>query len=94
MRVLYKKETLQDPQKEGQMYTSYTLVSKTEFCCDRFKEYCKKFTGWSYDYGKFSIVNEITYDGHSVTTIDFCPFCGKKIEYEDKDLPKKVRNKK
>ncbi len=94
MRALYKKETLQDPEKEGQTYTNHTLLRETEFCCDKFKEYCKKFTGWSYDLGKFSIVDQITYERHSVSTIDFCPFCGEKIEYEDKDSPKKKRKQK
>jgi len=94
MRALYKKETLQDPEKEGQTYTNHTLLRETEFCCDKFKEYCKKFAGWSYDLGKFSIVDQITYERHSVSTIDFCPFCGEKIEYEDKDSPKKKRKQK
>jgi hypothetical protein len=94
MRALYKKETLKDPEKEGKTYTNHTLLGKTEFCCDKFKEYCKKFTGWSYDHGKFSIVDQITYDGHSVSAIDFCPFCGEKIEYDDTDSPKKTRKHK
>lgn len=91
MRAVYKKETLEDPEKEGKTYTNHTLLRETQFCCDRFKEYCKKFTGWSYEVGKFSIVDQITYDGHSVSSIDFCPFCGEKIEYEDKDSPKKKK---
>ena len=94
MKALYKKETLQDPEKEGETYTNHSLSRETEFCCDKFKEYCKKFTGWSYEHGKFSIVDQITYEGHSISTIDFCPFCGEKIEYEDKDLPKKTRKRK
>ena len=91
MRAIYKKETLQDPEREGATYTNHTLLRETEFCCDKFKEYCKKFPGWSHEQGKFSIVKEITYEGHLVIPIDFCPFCGQKIEYEDKDVPKKNR---
>ncbi|MGQ0792300.1 MAG: hypothetical protein ACT4NJ_08795 [Nitrosopumilaceae archaeon] len=37
---------------------------------------------------------QITYDGHSVKTIDFCPFCGQEIEYEDENTPKKIKQKK
>ncbi len=33
MRALYKKETLQDPEKEGHTYTNHTLLRETEFCC-------------------------------------------------------------
>lgn len=94
MRALYEKETLQDPEKEGAIYTNYSLLNQTEFCCEEFKDHCKKFTAWSYDHGKFSIVNQITYEKHSVILINFCPFCGEKIEYEDIDSPKKLRKKK
>ena len=38
---------------------------------------------WSYEQGKFTIVDQITYDGYLVQSIDFCPFCGEKIDYED-----------
>ncbi len=94
MKATYKKETLPDPAYEGETYDNYTLKRNVEFCCDAFKNYCKKFTGWSYDYGKFGIVDQITYEGHSVPLIDFCPFCGENIEYEDIDKPKKTRKKK
>ena len=94
MKAVYKIETLPEPEKEGETYTNYTLLRETEFCCEKFKAYCKKFTGWSYDHGKFSIVDQITYESHSVSTIDFCPFCGEKIEYEDIDKPKKTKRRK
>jgi len=94
MRAVFRKETLQDPEKKGQTYTNYTLLRNTEFCCELFKEYCKKFTGWSYEKGRFAIVDQITYEGHSVSVINFCPFCGQKIEYEDVDKPKKSRKQK
>lgn len=42
---------------------------------------------------KFSIVDQITYEGHSVQSIDFCPFCGEKIDYEDENKPQKVKKK-
>ena len=94
MKALYKKETLQDPESENNTYSNYTLKHNTEFCCEKFKNYCKKFTGWNYEQGKFVIVDQITYEGHSVKTIDFCPFCGQEIEYEDENTPKKTKQKK
>jgi len=94
MKALYKKETLQDPESENNTYSNYTLKHNTEFCCEKFKNYCKKFTGWNYEQGKFTIVDQITYEGHSVKTIDFCPFCGQEIEYEDENTPKKTKQKK
>ena len=94
MKAWYKKETLQDPESENNTYSNYTLKHNTEFCCEKFKNYCKKFTGWNYEQGKFAIVDQITYEGHSVKTIDFCPFCGQEIEYEDENIPKKTKQKK
>ena len=91
MLASFKKEKLQDPEKEGETYTNYLLLRETQFCCEKFKEHCKKFTVWSYEIGKFSIVDEITYEGHSVSPIDFCPFCGEKIEYKDRDSTKKTK---
>lgn len=94
MKALYKKETLKDPESENHVYLNFTLKRDTEFCCEKFKRYCKKFTVWSYDQGKFAIVDQITYDKHSVQSIDFCPFCGGKIYYEDENAPQKVKRKK
>lgn len=94
MKAVYKKESIPVPEKEGETYTNYSLLRETEFCCKRFKKYCKKFPGWSYDQGRFAIVDQITYEGHSVSTIDFCPFCGQKIEYEDIEKPKKTKRRK
>ena len=94
MKAIYKKETLQDPEKKGGTYTNYLLLRDTKFCCEKFQEHCKKFNAWSYDHGKFSIVDQISYENHSVITIEYCPFCGEKIEYGDKNSPKKTYNKK
>ena len=93
MKAIYKKETLHDPQFEGEAYSNYVLKRDVLFCCDQFKNYCKKFTVWSYDHGKFAIVDQITYEGHSVQTIDFCPFCGEKIEYVYEKNPTKSKRK-
>lgn len=82
MRAPYKKQVLPDPTSEEKTYTNYELQKNAEFCCDEFKSFCKKFTVWSYENGKFAIVDSITYEGHSVRPISFCPFCGEKIEYK------------
>ncbi|HEY4680100.1 MAG TPA: hypothetical protein VIH04_02415 [Nitrosarchaeum sp.] len=94
MKALYKKETLKDPESENNTYSNFTLKRDAEFCCEKFKNFCKKFTVWNYEQGKFAIVDQITYDGHSVQSIDFCPFCGEKIDYEDENAPQKVKKKK
>jgi adenine-specific DNA methylase len=94
MKTLFKKEILQDPESENNTYSNFTLKRDTIFCCETFKKYCKKFTVWNYEQGKFAIVDQITYEGHSVQSIDFCPFCGEKIDYEDENAPQKVKRKK
>ena len=94
MKALFKKETLQDPESKNNTYSNFTLKRDIVFCCETFKKYCKKFTVWNYEQGKFAIVDQITYEGHSVQSIDFCPFCGEKIDYEDENAPKKVNRKK
>ena len=94
MKVLFKKETLKDPESENNTYTNYTLNKNTEFCCEKFKSFCKKFTVWSYEQGKFGIVDQITYEGHSIQSIDYCPFCGVEINYEDENTTKKTRKRK
>lgn len=94
MRALYKKQTHEDPQSENNTYSNFTLKRDTVFCCEKFKTLCKKFTVWNYDQGKFAIVDTITYEGHTVQSIDFCPFCGENIEYEDEDSTKKIKKKK
>ena len=91
MKASYKKETIPDPESNNDTYTNFILKRDTNFCCEKFKNYCKKFTVWNYDQGKFAIVDQITYDNHSVQSIDFCPFCGEKIEYEDENTSKKSK---
>jgi hypothetical protein len=88
MKAIFSKEILQEPQDLEKSYENYTLTKNSDFCCDKFKSYCKKFTVWDYNKGKFAIVDEISYDGHSTLAIDFCPFCGEKIEYQEKNNSK------
>jgi len=94
LKAIYKKEALKDPESENNTYTNFTLKRDTEFCCEKFKSFCKKFTVWSYEQGKFAIVDQITYEGHSVQPVFFCPFCGEKIDYEDENVPSKIKMKK
>lgn len=56
MKAVFKKQVLPDPTSEGKTYKNYELQKSTAFCCDDFKNYCKKFSGWSYEKGKFAIV--------------------------------------
>jgi len=91
MKAMYNKETLPDPQDSNNTYENFILDRKTEFCCEEFRSYCKKFTGWDYNKGKFVMVDKITYEGNSTIAINFCPFCGQKIEYEIIKTAKKVK---
>jgi len=94
VKAIFKREILKDPESENSTYSNFTLKRNIEFCCEKFKNFCKKFTVWNYESGTFSIVDQITYDGHSVQSIDFCPFCGEKIDYEDENIQKKINRKK
>lgn len=95
MNAEYTKVTRPDPSSESGTYTDHTLSKEVVFCCERFKEFSKKFPTWSYEKGKFTIVDEITYEGQSQTIIEFCPFCGERIKYfEVRPDGKKIRRKK
>ena len=93
MKASFKKETLPDPKDAGGSYENFILERNVEFCCNNFKAYCKKFTCWDYEKGKFSIIDNITYDGNSTIVIDFCPFCGEKIEYHNEAKSNKTPKK-
>lgn len=81
MDAEYTKTTRPDPSSESGVYTDHTLSRNTTYCCEKFQTYCKKFPSWSYEIGRFTIVDSITYDGNKQTPIDYCPFCGKRIKY-------------
>ena len=78
----YTKTTRPDPSSEGKTYSDHTLQKSTIYCCDQFKDYCKKFPSWSYQSGRFTIIDSITYDSNTQTPINYCPFCGQKIKYK------------
>jgi hypothetical protein len=94
MKAIFKKEIRIDPENDQDTYSNLMLIPKTNFCCEKFKNFCKKFTVWSYEQGKFAIVDQINYENHSVQSIDFCPFCGEKIEYEEEKATVIKKNKK
>ena len=94
MKVSYNKETFKDPQDKQKIYENFILDKNIEFCCEKFRMYCKKFSGWDYNKGKFIIVDEITYDGNSTIEISFCPFCGEEIEYGKIEASKKNKTRK
>lgn len=91
MIALYSKTVRPDPDSESGSYTDNVLERNTAFCCDRFSGYCKKFPSWSYEKGRFTIVDSITYEGSSQTEIDYCPFCGERIKYKQNKEPKGKR---
>lgn len=83
MKAEFTKITRPDPSSEGKSYSDYSLLKDVEYCCDAFREFCKKFPSWSYEKGRFTIVNQITYDENTQTEINYCPFCGEKIKYKE-----------
>lgn len=84
----YTKITRPDPDSQEKTYSDHTLLKETQYCCESFKEFCKKFPSWDYQLGRFTIVNEITYDSNKQISISYCPFCGEKIKY--KEIKKKL----
>ncbi|MEM2161037.1 MAG: hypothetical protein QXN55_08800 [Candidatus Nitrosotenuis sp.] len=83
MDALYTKITRPDPDSNDKSYTDHTLSKDTQYCCDAFKSFCKKFPSWSYQAGKFTIVDTISYDNTTQIPISYCPFCGEKIKYKE-----------
>lgn len=81
--IEYTKITRPDPDSPSGSYIDHILTQDVALCCDKFKEYSKRFPSWSYEKGRFTVVNEITYEGHSQIQIDYCPFCGEKIKYKE-----------
>ena len=57
-------------------FTEFKNEDELDFCCDKLKKYVSVVKAWSGKIGKFCIVEKNT-----LTPIDYCPFCGEKIEY-------------
>lgn len=73
MEVYYRKEI------QAFEYVSFTelkLEAQSKFCCKKFMKYCSSVNAWSGKIGKFCILEK-----DILTPIDYCPFCGEKIQY-------------
>ena len=57
-------------------FTEFKPETRQEFCCEKLQNYTINMESWSTKIGKFSIVEK-----NSLITIEYCPFCGEKIEY-------------
>lgn len=73
MKVFFRKEI------QAFEYVSFTeLKTETEsdFCCAKFQNYVSYVESWNEKIGKLSLV-----ENKRFVPIDYCPFCGEKIEY-------------
>jgi hypothetical protein len=73
MKVYFRKEV------QAFEYVSFTelkVEGEFDFCCEKLKTYVSVVKAWSGKIGKFCIVEKDV-----LTSIDYCPFCGEKIEY-------------
>ena len=73
MEAYYRKEI------QAFEYVSFTelkIENKSEFCCEKLQNYTAAVKAWNGKIGRFCIVEKET-----LTPIDYCPFCGEKIEY-------------
>ncbi|AJW70306.1 hypothetical protein [Nitrosopumilus adriaticus] len=59
-------------------FTEFKNEEELDFCCEKLEKYVSVVKSWSSKIGKFCIVEKDT-----LTPIDYCPFCGKKIDYVD-----------
>lgn len=73
MKVFFHKEI------QAFEYVSFTelkIEKESEFCCEKFQNYVSSVKSWNGKIGKFSLV-----ENNKFVPIDYCPFCGEKIEY-------------
>ncbi|MFM8659180.1 MAG: hypothetical protein ACKOCQ_04505 [Candidatus Nitrosotenuis sp.] len=80
--AFYTKTIRPDPISEGSTYSDHTLLKNTAYCCEQFKEFCKKFPSWNYAFGRFTIIDSVSYDSNTQVQINYCPFYGQKIKYK------------
>ena len=59
-------------------FTELKIDEKSNFCCEKLDKYVSIVKSWSEKIRKFCLV-----ENNSLAPIDFCPFCGEKIEYVD-----------
>ena len=73
MKVYFRKEI------QAFEYVSFTelkIERESDFCCEKFERYVSSVKSWNGKIGKFCIVEK-----ESFVPIDYCQFCGEKIEY-------------
>jgi len=73
MNVYFTKEV------QAFEYVSFSelkIEESSEFCCKKLERYVSMVKSWSSKIGKFCIV-----ENDHLVPIDYCPFCGQKIEY-------------
>ena len=73
MQVRFRKEI---QAFEYVTFTELEFEDKSIFCCEGLQKYHSIVKAWSGKIGKFCIVEKDV-----LVPIDYCPFCGEKIEY-------------
>lgn len=57
-------------------FTEFKSEADMDFCCQKLAKYVSAVKSWSGKIGKFCIV-----ENDVLVPIDYCPFCGERIEY-------------
>ena len=57
-------------------FSELKIANDSSFCCERLEKYSSISKSWSSKIGRFCIVEK-----ESLVHIDYCPFCGEKIQY-------------
>jgi len=57
-------------------FTELKIDKQSDFCCEKLQKYVLIVKSWSSKIGKFCVVEK-----DILVEIDYCPFCGEKIEY-------------
>ena len=73
MQVFVRKEV---QAYEYVSFTEFKSENELDFCCEKLKRYVSNVKAWSGKIGKFCIV-----ENGVLAPINYCPFCGEKIEY-------------
>ena len=73
MKVYFRKEV---QAYEYVTFSELKIANESNFCCKKLERYASTVKSWSSKLGKFCIVEK-----DQLVPIDYCPFCGQKIEY-------------
>jgi len=81
LKVFYTKH-FDDPTCEK--FTEFHVdTHRTWWCCKQLKEHDKHFQLWNVKWAKFHF-KDISTDGNiAFFPMNYCPYCGEKIEYEE-----------